>query len=132
MHFIHLFTHLTSPHLTSPHPLTHSLTPHAFNSAQVQSVPCRYGLVYPGLGWVIWRSKEYLPESIVFHVNYLGSDQASVTLNFSRGAGMIVAQYYQVPPPFLFSDMEADTEAASVLGPSQLVAVLRTHAETAG
>ena len=88
--------------------------------------------MYPGLGWVIWRSKEYLPESIVFHVNYLGSDQASVTLNFSRGAGMIVAQYYQVPPPFLFSDMEADTEAASVLGPSQLVAVLRTHAETAG
>ena len=57
---------------------------------------CRYGLVYPGLGWVIWRSKEYLPENIVFHVNYLGSDQASVTLNFSRGAGMIIAQYYQV------------------------------------
>lgn len=48
------------------------------------------------MGWVIWRSKEYLPESIVFHVNYLGSDQASVTLNFSRGAGMIIAQYYQV------------------------------------
>ena len=45
---------------------------------------------------MIWRSKEYLPESIVFHVNYLGSDQASVTLNFSRGAGMIIAQYYQV------------------------------------
>ncbi len=67
----------------------------------------------PGLGWVIWRSKEYLPESIVFHVNYLGSDQASVTLNFSRGAGMIIAQYYQVPPPFLFSDMEA----ASILCP---------------
>ena len=59
-------------------------------------VRLRYGLVYPGLGWVIWRSKEYLPESIVFHVNYLGSDQASVTLNFSRGAGMIIAQYYQV------------------------------------
>ncbi len=52
------------------------------------------------MGWVIWRSKEYLPESIVFHVNYLGSDQASVTLNFSRGAGMIIAQYYQVPPAF--------------------------------
>ena len=72
--------------------------------------------MYPGLGWVIWRSKEYLPESIVFHVNYLGSDQASVTLNFSRGAGMIIAQYYQVPPAFLFSDMEA----ASVLGPYDL------------
>ena len=66
---------------------------------------CRYGLVYPGLGWVIWRSKEYLPESIVFHVNYLGSDQASVTLNFSRGAGMIIAQYYQVCHPCASHDM---------------------------
>ena len=69
--------------------------PMDFTSSPWQS-DGRYGLVYPGLGWVIWRSKEYLPESIVFHVNYLGSDQASVTLNFSRGAGMIIAQYYQV------------------------------------
>lgn len=84
--------------------------------------------MYPGLGWVIWRSKEYLPESIVFHVNYLGSDQASVTLNFSRGAGMIIAQYYQVPPPFLFSFLEA----ASILRPSQHMAVLKTHMETMG
>lgn len=61
--------------------------------------------MYPGLGWVIWRSKEYLPESIVFHVNYLGSDQASVTLNFSRGAGMIIAQYYQVRPVSVHASM---------------------------
>ena len=33
---------------------------------------CRYGLVYPGIGWVIWRAKEHLPESMVFHTNYLG------------------------------------------------------------
>ncbi|KAL3161777.1 hypothetical protein ABBQ38_008871 [Trebouxia sp. C0009 RCD-2024] len=72
----------------------------------------KYGLVYPGLGWIIWRSKEYLPESIVFHVNYLGSDQASVTLNFSRGANMIIAQYYQ----FLRLGKEGYTKIMQNLG----------------
>ena len=33
---------------------------------------CRYGLVYPGLGWVMWRSVEYLPEEMIFYDNYLG------------------------------------------------------------
>ncbi|KAK9833735.1 hypothetical protein WJX74_004401 [Apatococcus lobatus] len=55
----------------------------------------KYGLVYPGIGWVLWKSEKYLPEAIVFHVNYLGSDQPTMTLNFSRGASMIIAQYYQ-------------------------------------
>ncbi|KAK9845671.1 hypothetical protein WJX84_007220 [Apatococcus fuscideae] len=55
----------------------------------------KYGLVYPGIGWVLWKNEKYLPESIVFHVNYLGSDQPTMTLNFSRGASMIIAQYYQ-------------------------------------
>lgn len=55
----------------------------------------KYGLVYPGLGWVIWRDTEYLPESIVFEANYLGSVERSITLNFSKGASQIIAQYYQ-------------------------------------
>jgi len=54
----------------------------------------KYGLVYPGVGWVLWRSKTYLPSGLIFHLGYLGSDQPSVTLNFSKGAGQIVAQYY--------------------------------------
>ncbi|KAJ3055991.1 hypothetical protein HK097_008480 [Rhizophlyctis rosea] len=54
----------------------------------------KYGLVYPGVGWAVWRNKEYLPEDLVFHINYLGSDQASFTLNFSKGASNVVAQYY--------------------------------------
>ncbi|KAK9832729.1 hypothetical protein WJX81_005300 [Elliptochloris bilobata] len=33
----------------------------------------KYGLVYPGLGWLVFRSREYLPESLVFHENYLGA-----------------------------------------------------------
>ncbi|KAK6128211.1 hypothetical protein DH2020_038045 [Rehmannia glutinosa] len=46
----------------------------------------KYGLVYAGVGWVVWRSKEDLPEELVFHINYLGSDQPTFTLNFSKGS----------------------------------------------
>ena len=49
----------------------------------------KYGLVYAGVGWAIWRSKDDLPEDLVFHINYLGSDQPSFTLNFTKG--MIVS-----------------------------------------
>ncbi|XP_015071111.1 glutamate decarboxylase [Solanum pennellii] len=56
----------------------------------------KYGLVYAGVGWVIWRSKEDLPDELVFHINYLGSDQPTFTLNFSKGSYQIIAQYYQL------------------------------------
>lgn len=56
----------------------------------------KYGLVYPGVGWVIFRSPEFLPQELVFTVNYLGADQSSYTLNFSKGASQIVGQYYQL------------------------------------
>ncbi|KFZ02244.1 hypothetical protein V500_00352 [Pseudogymnoascus sp. VKM F-4518 (FW-2643)] len=56
----------------------------------------KYGLVYPGVGWVIWRDPEFLPKELVFNVNYLGADQASFTLNFSKGASQIIGQYYQL------------------------------------
>ncbi|KAF7822048.1 glutamate decarboxylase-like [Senna tora] len=55
----------------------------------------KYGLVYPGVGWVVWRSKDDLPEDLVFHINYLGSDQPTFTLNFSKGSSQIISQYYQ-------------------------------------
>jgi len=55
----------------------------------------KYGLVYPGVGWVVWRTKEDLPDDLVFHINYLGSDQPTFTLNFSKGSSQIIAQYYQ-------------------------------------
>jgi glutamate decarboxylase len=54
----------------------------------------KYGLVYPGVGWVIWRDESELPEELIFHVNYLGGDQPTFNLNFSRGANQIIAQYY--------------------------------------
>ncbi|XP_040997514.1 glutamate decarboxylase-like [Juglans microcarpa x Juglans regia] len=56
----------------------------------------KYGLVYPGVGWVVWRSKEDLPDELIFHINYLGSDQPTFTLNFSKGSSQIIAQYYQL------------------------------------
>ncbi|KAK8190039.1 glutamate decarboxylase [Phyllosticta capitalensis] len=56
----------------------------------------KYGLVYPGVGWVVWRDPEFLPKELIFNINYLGADQASFTLNFSRGASQIIAQYYQM------------------------------------
>ncbi|XP_078179785.1 glutamate decarboxylase-like isoform X1 [Carex rostrata] len=55
----------------------------------------KYGLVYPGVGWVVWRSKEDLPDELIFHINYLGTDQPTFTLNFSKGSSQIIAQYYQ-------------------------------------
>ena len=54
----------------------------------------KYGLVYPGVGWIIWRDEAELPEELIFHVNYLGGDQPTFNLNFSRGASQIIAQYY--------------------------------------
>ncbi|XP_015580431.1 glutamate decarboxylase 1 [Ricinus communis] len=56
----------------------------------------KYGLVYAGIGWIIWRSKEDLPEELIFHINYLGADQPTFTLNFSKGSSQVIAQYYQL------------------------------------
>ena len=54
----------------------------------------KYGLVYPGLGWVIWKDKSYLPKDMSFSVNYLGANITQVGLNFSRPAAQILGQYY--------------------------------------
>jgi glutamate decarboxylase len=54
----------------------------------------KYGLVYPGVGWVIWRTPDDLPEDLVFHVNYLGGDMPTFALNFSRPGAQVIAQYY--------------------------------------
>ncbi|KAH6649110.1 glutamate decarboxylase [Truncatella angustata] len=56
----------------------------------------KYGLVYAGIGWAIWRSAEYLPKELIFEMNYLGTEQTSVTLNFSRSASPIISQYYRL------------------------------------
>jgi len=116
-----------------------NLSHFSFFSARVVSINVsghKYGLVSPGIGWALWRSKDvspetaifslpssslskanlwlvvisdlpsisemlinssftlqYLPEELVFHVNYLGADQASFTLNFSKSAVQVIGQY---------------------------------------
>ena len=54
----------------------------------------KYGLTYPGIGFVVWRNAASLPEDLVFRVNYLGGDMPTFTLNFSRGGNQVVGQYY--------------------------------------
>jgi glutamate decarboxylase len=54
----------------------------------------KYGLVYPGVGWAVWRTPEHLPEELVFRVAYLGGDMPTFALNFSRPGAQVVAQYY--------------------------------------
>jgi len=68
-----------------------------FRLPQVKSINVsghKYGLVYPGIGFVVWRNEEDLPEDLVFHVNYLGGDMPTFTLNFSRPGNQLVGQYY--------------------------------------
>jgi glutamate decarboxylase len=54
----------------------------------------KFGLAPLGVGWVLWRDKEDLPDDLIFHVTYLGGDMPVFQINFSRPAGQIVAQYY--------------------------------------
>jgi glutamate decarboxylase len=56
----------------------------------------KYGLVAPGVGWIIWRDEDHLPEDLIFHVNYLGDIMPTFALNFSRPGAQVVAQYYNL------------------------------------
>ncbi len=70
-----------------------------FRIDRVQSINAsghKYGLVYPGVGWAIWRNREALPEELVFNVNYLGGNMPTFALNFSRPGSEVIAQYYML------------------------------------
>jgi glutamate decarboxylase len=62
--------------------------------ASINASGHKYGLVYPGVGWIIWRGDEYLPEDLIFKVNYLGGEMPTFALNFSRPGAQVAAQYY--------------------------------------
>ncbi|MEU5956748.1 glutamate decarboxylase [Streptomyces sp. NPDC047525] len=62
--------------------------------ASINTSGHKYGLVYPGVGWALWRDADSLPEELVFRVNYLGGDMPTFALNFSRPGAQVVAQYY--------------------------------------
>jgi glutamate decarboxylase len=105
-----------------------------FRLPRVQSINAsghKYGLVYPGVGWAIWRRPEALPDDLVFDVNYLGGDMPTFALNFSRPGNQVAAQYYN----FVRLGMDGykrvhqtcrdvalyTSEAISKLGPFRLV-----------
>ena len=63
--------------------------------ASINTSGHKYGKVYPGVGWIIWRDEEGLPDDLVFKVNYLGGEMPTFALNFSRPGAQVVAQYYE-------------------------------------
>jgi glutamate decarboxylase len=62
--------------------------------ASINASGHKYGLVYPGVGWVMWRDAQALPEDLIFRVNYLGGEMPTFALNFSRPGAQVAAQYY--------------------------------------
>jgi glutamate decarboxylase len=76
------------------------LDPHLewdFRVPRVHSISAsghKFGLVYPGLGWVVWAKPEYVPEELIFRVSYLGGDMPTLALNFSRPGAQVLLQYY--------------------------------------
>jgi glutamate decarboxylase len=62
--------------------------------ASINTSGHKYGLVYPGVGWVLWRDSAALPQELIFNVNYLGGNMPTFALNFSRPGAEVVAQYY--------------------------------------
>lgn len=70
-----------------------------FRLEQVRSINVsghKFGLVYPGIGWLIFREQSDLAEDLVFYENYLGKTDATFTLNFSTGSAVVLAQYYNL------------------------------------
>ena len=63
--------------------------------ASISTSGHKFGLVYPGVGWVVWRDTASLPESMVFHCSYLGGNMPTLALNFSRPGAQVLLQYYQ-------------------------------------
>jgi glutamate decarboxylase len=98
------------------------LYPHSewdFRLEQVRSINVsghKFGLVFPGIGWLIFREKADLAEDLVFYENYLGKTDATFTLNFSTGSAMVLAQYYnfvrlgRVGYRFIMEVMQKNTE----------------------
>lgn len=69
-----------------------------FRLPRVQSINAsghKFGLVYPGIGWVVFRERKIFNKDLVFYVNYLGGESPTATLNFSRSASPIIAQYFK-------------------------------------
>jgi glutamate decarboxylase len=101
-------------------PFSEPKTPWDFRLASVRSINVsnhKFGLVYPGMGTVVFRSAADLPQELVFHINYLGGDMPNYSLNFSRPSSSVVLQYFA----FLRLGLE---------GYGQIVATVLENAQT--
>ena len=70
-----------------------------FRLSQVRSINVsnhKFGLVYPGIGTLLFREQQDIPAELIYHINYLGGDMPNFSLNFSRPSGQVVAQYYNM------------------------------------
>ena len=70
-----------------------------FRLPRVQSINSsghKYGLIYPGVGWAVWRDVDALPRELIFKVNYLGGELPTFTLNFSRPGSEVITQYFML------------------------------------
>ena len=105
-----------------------------FRLEQVRSINVsghKFGLVYPGIGWLVFRETSDLAEDLVFYENYLGKTDATFTLNFSTGSAMVLAQYYNFVRfghdgyRYIMETMQANTRALAKqiadIGPFRLV-----------
>jgi glutamate decarboxylase len=101
-------------------PFLYPDSPWDFRLEQVRSINVsghKFGLVYPGIGWLIFRERSDLAEDLVFYENYLGKTDATFTLNFSTGASMVLAQYYNFVRfghdgyRYIMETMQANTRA---------------------
>ncbi|KAF7318251.1 Glutamate decarboxylase [Mycena chlorophos] len=69
----------------------------AFDIPRVVSINTsghKFGLVYAGLGWILWRDESFLHKDLIFELHYLGSVEYSFTLNFSKPAAPIIVQMF--------------------------------------
>jgi glutamate decarboxylase len=68
-----------------------------FRLAHVKSINVsnhKYGLVYPGLGTVVFRDATIVPEELLVDIDYLSGEMRNYSLNFSRSSSGVVLQYY--------------------------------------
>jgi glutamate decarboxylase len=86
----------------------------------------KYGLVYPGVGWAVWRDKEHLPKDLIFDVNYLGGHMPTFALNFSRPGSEVIAQY------FMFSALGREGYRKVIQGAQDVALYMSSEIEKMG
>jgi glutamate decarboxylase len=74
-------------------------SPRDFKLPRVKSINTsghKFGLIYAGLGWIVWRDEKFLPRDLIFEIDYLGASQETFTLSFSRPGAQVIAQYFNL------------------------------------